>query len=87
VRVRIFAGILLMAHGAVKLGLVGAVVRRHLWAYLTAVVIFSGFAVYQLYQIAVGPPVFRWLVTIVDIAVIALIAHEYHTMTNTDTTD
>ncbi|MHB1862089.1 MAG: DUF2127 domain-containing protein [Gemmatimonadaceae bacterium] len=87
VRVRIFAGILLVAHGAVKLGLAGAVVRRHLWAYPTAVVIFSGFVVYQVYQIAMGPSVFLWLVTIVDVAVIALIAHEYRTMINTDTTD
>ncbi|HUX34333.1 MAG TPA: DUF2127 domain-containing protein [Gemmatimonadaceae bacterium] len=77
VRIRLFAGILLVAHGAIKLGLVGAVVRRRLWAYPTAIVIFSGFVVYQLYQIAVGPSVFLWLVTVVDIAVIALIAHEY----------
>ncbi len=80
VRVRIFAGILLVAHGAFKLGLVGAVARRHLWAYPTALVIFSGFVVYQLYQIAVGPSAFLWLITVVDIIVIALIAHEYRAM-------
>ena len=77
VRLRIFAGILLVAHGAIKLGLVGAVVRRQLWAYPAAIVIFGGFVVFQFYQIATGPSVFLWLLTLIDILVIALIVHEY----------
>lgn len=80
VRFQIFAGFLLIAHGLIKLVLVAAVARHHRWAYPVAVVVFGGFAVYQSYQIAVRPSAFLWAVTIVDVAVIALIAHEYATL-------
>ena len=76
VRVQIFAGILLVAHGLLKLVLVAAVARNHRWAYPTAVLVFGGFVVYQSYQIAVRPSAFLWVVTVIDVVVIALIAHE-----------
>jgi uncharacterized membrane protein len=79
-RVQIFAGLLLVSHGLIKLVLVAAVARHRRWAYPVAVVVFGGFAVYQSYRIAVRPSAFLWVVTILDVVVIALIAHEYTTL-------
>jgi uncharacterized membrane protein len=75
VRVQIFAGLLLVAHGLLKLVLVAAVARHHRWAYPAAVVVFGGFVVYQSYQIAVRPSAFLWVVTLVDVAVVAARGH------------
>ncbi|HUX34318.1 MAG TPA: DUF2127 domain-containing protein [Gemmatimonadaceae bacterium] len=80
VRIQLFAGLLLVAHGLLKLVLVASVERNQRWAYPTAIVVFGGFVVYQAYQIAVRPSAFLWVVTIVDVVVIALIAHEYTTL-------
>ncbi|HUX33450.1 MAG TPA: DUF2127 domain-containing protein [Gemmatimonadaceae bacterium] len=80
VRIQIFAGLLLVAHGLLKLVLVASVEREQRWAYPTAIVVFGGFVVYQAYQIAIRPSAFLWVVTIVDVLVIALIAHEYTTL-------
>lgn len=79
-RIQLFAGLLLVAHGLLKLVLVASVEREQRWAYPTAIVVFGGFVVYQAYQIAVRPSAFLWAVTIVDVLVIALIAHEYTTL-------
>ena len=80
VRIQLFAGLLLVAHGLLKLVLVASVERSQRWAYPTAILVFGGFVVYQAYQIAVRPSAFLWVVTIVDVVVIALIAHEYTTL-------
>jgi len=77
---QIFAGVLLVSHGLIKLVLVAAVARHQRWAYPVAVAVFGGFAVYQSYRIAIHPSAFLWVVTIVDVMVIALIAHEYTTL-------
>ncbi|MGA9835752.1 MAG: DUF2127 domain-containing protein [Gemmatimonadaceae bacterium] len=75
--VQVFAGIVLVAHGVMKVLLVAAVARGHRWAYPTAIVVFGGFIAYQSYQIAVRPSAFLWAITVIDLAVVALIAHEY----------
>ena len=80
VRIQIFAGLLLVAHGLLKLVMVASVARHHRWAYPAAVAVFGGFVVYQSYQITVRPSAFLWVVTIVDVIVVALIAHEYTTL-------
>ena len=46
-RIQIFAGLLLVSAGLIKLVLVAAVARHRRWAYPVAVVVFGGFAVYQ----------------------------------------
>ncbi|MHB8174923.1 MAG: DUF2127 domain-containing protein, partial [Nitrospirota bacterium] len=64
-------------HGAVKLFLAAGLVRNKLWAYPASIAIFSGFALYQFYQLSLGYSLFLWIVTIVDILVVGLIVHEY----------
>ncbi len=77
IQTQIFAGMLLIAHGLVKIFLVIALRRNKLWAYPAAIAIFGGFVLYQFYQLSVGYSLFLWVVTIIDIAVIGLIVHEY----------
>jgi len=77
IRMQTFAGILLIVHGAVKIFLVAGLVRNKLWAYPASIMIFGGFVLYQFYQLSTGYSLFLWIVTIIDILVIALIVHEY----------
>ncbi len=77
IQMQTFASILLIVHGAVKLFLVAALLRNKLWAYPASIAVFSGFVLYQFYQLSLANSLFLWVVTIVDILVIGLIAHEY----------
>ncbi len=77
IQTRTFAGVILIVHGAVKIFLVAALLRNKLWAYPASIIIFGGFVLYQSYQLSRGSSLFLWIVTIVDIAVIGLIIHEY----------
>jgi uncharacterized membrane protein len=72
-----FVSILLIAHGAVKLFLVAGLLRNKLWAYPAAIAVFSGFVLYQFYQLSVAYSLFLRAITIVDVAVIGLVVHEY----------
>jgi uncharacterized membrane protein len=45
-----FGAIYLLAHGAVKIFLVVALLQKRMWAYPTALVVFGAFAVYELYR-------------------------------------
>ena len=66
-----------ISHGVVNLLLLIGLWRNKLWVYPLAVVVFSFFMIYQFYQLTFTPSLVLWIVTIIDIAVIALIAHEY----------
>jgi len=66
-----------LSHGIVKILLITALWKDKLWAYPASAVVFTLFVVYQLYQLTFTPSIFLWLITILDIAVIALILHEY----------
>ncbi|HUX36210.1 MAG TPA: DUF2127 domain-containing protein [Candidatus Paceibacterota bacterium] len=79
-----FASALLMVHGAVKIFLVAGLLKNKLWAYPASIVIFTGFAVYQFYQLTYGYSLFLWSITIVDIIVVGLIIHEYLHVKKTD---
>jgi uncharacterized membrane protein len=46
---RFSASAFLIVHGLVKLGLVGGLVTNKLWSYPAAIVVFTGFAIYQGY--------------------------------------
>ncbi len=50
-----FAGVYLLSHGAVKVVLVAAVLRRKLWAYPWMLAFLVAFIGYQLYRIWVDP--------------------------------
>jgi uncharacterized membrane protein len=71
------ASAFLIAHGVVKLALVGGLAANRLWAYPAAIVVFAGFAIYQLCQLAGQYSLFLAVITVLDVGVVLLIAAEY----------
>src|SRR5579875_446903 len=71
------ASLFLLVHGAVKLGLVGGLATRKSWSYPAAILIFTGFTIYQLHQLAQQYSGFLGIVTLLDIIVVLSIAAEY----------
>ncbi|HJT23826.1 MAG TPA: DUF2127 domain-containing protein, partial [bacterium] len=67
-----FAVFFLLSHGALKVGLVWALLRSRLWAYPTAITVFALFGFYQIYRYVLQPSVFMVVLTILDAAVIWL---------------
>ena len=74
---RDFAAIYLIAHGVVKLWLIVGLLRKKLWYYPTAIVVFGLFIVYQLYRFAFTHSILLILITILDLIVIGLTWHEW----------
>jgi len=72
-----FGAIYLLAHGAVKVGLVIALLLDKFWAYPWMIGFLSLFIGYQLYRIALHPSAGLIALTIFDALVLALTAGEY----------
>jgi uncharacterized membrane protein len=72
-----FVGIYLLAHGAVKLGLVVGMLRGWRWAYPTAEVILVAFIGYQCYRLTTTWSWILLIVTFIDAAIVVLIHLEY----------
>jgi uncharacterized membrane protein len=72
-----FGAIYLLAHGAIKIVLVIALLLDKLWAYPWMIGFLSLFIGYQLYRIALHPSAGLIALTIVDALLLALTAHEY----------
>ena len=70
----------LLSHGVVKLVLVAGLLRRKLWSYPTAMVVFGLFIAYQLYRYTLNPGVGLLMLTGLDLAVVVLTWHEYRLM-------
>ena len=73
----LFGAIYLLVHGVLKIGIVAALLFKKNWAYPAAIVIFSGFAVYQIYATIAKASVGFALLTVYDLIVIYLIWIEY----------
>jgi uncharacterized membrane protein len=67
----------LLVHGFVKVFLVYMLLKRRLWAYPTAIVIFVAFGVYQSYQFTFSHSLLLLALTVLDVFVIALTVWEY----------
>jgi uncharacterized membrane protein len=73
----LFGAVYLLAHGAVKVGLVIALLLNKLWAYpcmITVLLIFIG---YQLYRIVLQPSVGLVALTVFDAVIVVLTWREY----------
>jgi uncharacterized membrane protein len=73
----LFGAIYLLLHGLVKIVLVWAVLKEHLWAYPWMIVFLLVFIAYQVYRIVVS---FSWgllLLTGIDIFIVYLTWREY----------
>lgn len=74
---KVFAALFLLWHGVVKLGLVVGLLRRHLWAYPTAIVAFGIFLAYQIYRYSHTGSVWLLALSVLDVLLICLTAMEY----------
>lgn len=72
-----FTAVYLLGHGLVKLWLVIGLLRRRLWYYPAALLVFSAFVAYQAYRFSFTHSFWLVFVTAVDLVVIALTWHEY----------
>lgn len=71
------ASAFLLVHGGVKLLLIGGLASNRLWSYPAALIVFTGFTLYQGYALADQPSLFIGMITLLDIVVVILIAVEY----------
>jgi uncharacterized membrane protein len=73
----LYVSIYLLAHGILKIGIVGALMFKKRWAYPAAITIFSGFAIYQIYLTIHKVSIGYALLTLYDVLVIYLVWLEY----------
>jgi uncharacterized membrane protein len=74
---KVFAAFFLLWHGIVKLGLVWALFRKHMWAYPIAIAAFGLFLAYQGYRYSHTHSVWLLALSILDIFIIVLTWLEY----------
>ncbi len=74
---RIFSSVYLLAHGLVKIFLVGALLKKKLWAYPLAMIVFILFIIYQLYRYGHTGSVLLLLLSGFDFILIILTWLEY----------
>lgn len=72
-----FAVLYLFGHGVIKLWLIVGLLRRRLWYYPVAMIVFALFVTYQLYRYTFTHSIWLLLITIFDLIVIALAWCEY----------
>ncbi|TBR14465.1 MAG: DUF2127 domain-containing protein [Lysobacter sp.] len=74
---QLFAAVYLLLHGLIKVALVAGLLRRQLWAYPASLAVLGGFIVYQVYRYSHTHSIWLVLLTVLDVVVVALVAHEY----------
>ena len=72
-----FAAIYLLSHGIVKGVLVLGLLREQLWAFPSAIAVFTGFGVYQIVQYIKQPSIWMIVLTVLDVFVILLTWFEW----------
>jgi uncharacterized membrane protein len=72
-----FAGVYLLAHGVIKMGLVAGLLRGLRWSYPAAVAFLTIFIGYQCYRLLHTPSISLGLLTVLDVAVVLLIVREW----------
>jgi uncharacterized membrane protein len=72
-----FASVYLLVHGMVKVGLVGGLLRGLHWAYPAALLIMTGFILYQLHRLINTQSAALLLLTIVDSVIVFFIWREW----------
>ena len=77
IQTKTLTSVFLLVHGGAKLLLVAGLAANKRWSYPAAIVVFAGFTIYQLYELAYRASLFMATVTVLDVIVIVLIAAEY----------
>jgi uncharacterized membrane protein len=78
-----FAAAYLILHGAIKILLVAALLRRKMWSYPVSIWVLAAFIVYQVYRYTLTHSIWLVLLTALDVTVVILIWHEYRWRTTT----
>ena len=81
VQAKLPASMFLIVHGAVKLLLVAGLAANKLWSYPTAIAVFAGFTIYQIFQLWHQSSLFLGTVTLLDLVVVLLVFGEYRQVT------
>jgi len=79
-----FFAFYLLSHGLIKILLIAGLLRKKLWAYLTSIIVFSLFIIYQLYLYFNTFSIWLLLVTALDLIIIFLTIYEYRYMKSHD---
>ncbi len=74
---QIFGFLYLVSHGVIKLFLIIALLKRKIWAYPLAIIVFVSFVGYQIYRYTFTNSLGLILLSIFDIIVIILTIREY----------
>ncbi len=77
VKAQMFAFIYLFVHGVIKLFLIGALLKKKLWAYPASIIVFTLFILYQIYRYFHTYSVWLIVLTVFDVIVVWLIWREY----------
>ena len=72
IHTKVFGTIYLLSHGLIKIFLVVSLWKRKLWAYPSAMIVFSLFIMYQMYRYTVSHSAELIILTILDITIIIL---------------
>ncbi|MGT2504678.1 DUF2127 domain-containing protein (plasmid) [Bradyrhizobium guangxiense] len=72
-----FTSIYLLSHGVIKTVLIAGLLRKRLWYYPAAIVVFVTFIAYQLFRFNYTHSIWLLLITLLDMVVIWLTWHEY----------
>lgn len=75
---KIFGSIYLLSHGVIKIVLVAGLLKNKLWAYPTAIIVFSLFIAYQVYRLSYSFSIALLGLTIFDVIIVGLTWHEYN---------
>jgi uncharacterized membrane protein len=75
-----FYALYLLAHGGLKLTMVYMLWRRVLWAYPAAMVVLSGFVVYQTFESFHAGSPFLLLLALFDLVMIGLVWQEWRAL-------
>lgn len=70
-------GIYMLLHGTTKLSVIWLLLKRKLWAYPPAAVVFGLFIAYEIYSYMHSPSILLMLFIIIDAAMIVMIILEY----------
>lgn len=73
----IFGSVFLLSHGMIKIGLIAALLKRKLWAYPLAIVVFGLFIGYQMYRYAFSRSLWMIFLSVLDGCIIGLTCLEY----------
>ena len=86
IHTKFFGTIYLLSHGLIKIFLVVSLWKRKLWAYPSAMIVFSLFIMYQMYRYTVSHSVELIILTILDIIIIILTWLEFKRLKSSDFT-